>query len=246
MFWLRVLVVDDEPLARSGLSLRVRWIEGVEVVAECGSASEAIEAMAAYRPDAVFLDIEMPELDGFGMLDRIERDLLPAVVFVTAHRDRALDAFRSGAVDYLVKPFDDKTLRESVERVRSLVASIRGSDAVREGSHKRLPIRDRGRTLYVDPFDIRWVEASGDRVYVHVGAKAYRIRATMRRIEAQLPGKHFVRVHRSAIVAISQIGRLEPYSRGEHVVVLNDGTKIPLSRRHRAHVERALGAGVPG
>jgi two-component system LytT family response regulator len=254
-FPLRALVVDDEPLARQGLALRLGWLPDITVVGAYPTAREAVDALDGHSVDVVFLDIEMPEADGFALLEQLDRDLLPAVVFVTAHDEYAVRAFRVGAFDYLLKPFDDQTLRATVERVRTFVSLVRGSDrqassapaeAV-EGRDEspvppagRLVIRENGRVVFVDPGDIDWVEAAGDYVHIHTRSVAHTLRATMRDMESRLDPTRFVRVHRCALVAASRIRELQPYSRGEHLVVLTDGTKLPLSRRHRQRVELTI------
>ena len=203
----------------------------------------------------------MPGVDGFGLIERMHRAFLPAVIFVTAHDEHAIRAFRVGAFDYLLKPFDDATLRSSVERVRTFVRLARGGKLVAAAgeptveaespgervesrtarSREPLVIRTDGRVIVLHGADIDWVEAVGDRVRLHTARETYLLRATMRAIEGRLDPARFVRIHRGAIVALPLIRELQPYSRGEHVVVLADGTKLPLSRRHRPRLLRALG-----
>lgn len=256
---LRAIVIDDEPLAREGLELRLGWLPDVAVIATCGTAAEALAAFRDLNPDVAFIDVQMPELDGFAVLDRVERDLLPAVIFVTAHAEHALRAFRVGAFDYLLKPFDDATLRATVERARTFVAVVRGTgetggsgaggvagdgdgdgQSARVVSLERITVRHQGRVAFIDPAAIDWVEAAGDNVRIHVARDAHLFRSTMRAMEERLDPSRFVRVHRGAIVALHLIRELQPYSRGEHLVVLADGTKLPLSRRFRRRVEEAL------
>jgi len=250
---LRVAIVDDEPLAREGLRLRLQRRPDVEIVAECGDAEEAVRVLERTECDVIFLDVRMPELDGFGVLARLERGPLPAVILVTAHAEHALRAFRVGALDYLVKPYDDETLRESVERARAHVAMVRESKgrtpdageppAEGEPPLARLTVKRDGRVLFVDTARIDWVESVGDHVRVHAGGESHLVRSTMQSLERRLDPARFVRVHRTAIVAMPSIRELRPYSRGEYVVVLGDGTRLPLSRRYRAAVVGALEKG---
>ena len=257
---LQVIVVDDEPLAREGLILRLSWIKGIQVVAECGSADEAVDAIAKLDADVVFMDILLPGMDGFGVIERIDRGHLPVIIFVTAFDEYALRAFRIGAFDYLMKPYDDETLRGSVERARTFVALVRGGpssppdepdDDTSIGAGKgtppqvgtpaeRLELRDRGRLIYVDPQEVGWVEAAGDHVRLHARDRVFTVRSTMGAMAARFDRARFIRIHRGALVDPALIRELQPYSRGEHLVVLHDGTKLPLSRRARAAVVQAL------
>jgi two-component system, LytTR family, response regulator len=230
---LKVAIVDDEPLAREPLRIRLGWMAGVDVVAEAAAIEQLTEALVATL-DVIFLDIQMPDADGFAVLRALERGMLPAIVFVTAHDRYALNAFRVGPFDYLLKPFDDDALRATVERARVFVSLVRGD------AGQRLRVRAQDRTVFLDLDDIDWVEALGDYVRVHTGSDSYTMRGTMRAVEAQLDAPKFLRVHRGAIVAARMIRELQPYSRGEHLVVLKNGVKLPLSRRYRARVESAL------
>lgn len=238
---LRVVIVDDEPMAREGLRARLAPLRDVSVIATCGSAREAIEVLASDTPDVVFMDIRMPEIDGFGVLARLDRGPLPAVVFVTADADQALKAFRAGALDYLVKPYDDETLFESVTRAREYVRMARSaSAAARPAALTKITVKAGGRIVFLSIDQVDWFEAAGDFVRVHAGPHAYDYHSTMRELEAALDPARFVRVHRTALVASRAIAALEPYSSGEHLVVLRDGTKLPMSRRVKSRVMAAI------
>ncbi len=247
---LRAIIVDDEPLAREGLRLRLGWIPDVEIIAECGTSRSAIDAIRRHAPDVIFLDIQMPVQDGFALLEGIERDTLPAVVFVTAFAEHAVQAFRVGALDYLVKPFDDETLRASTERVRAYVAVVRererrAATAVSAADDARSPlvrlaVRDGDCTVFVATGDIDWLESAGDYVRVHAQGKAYAVRATMEAMQRRLDPARFIRLHRGIIAAIDAIRELQPYSRGEFVARLIDGATVPLSRRQHKRVRAAL------
>jgi two-component system, LytTR family, response regulator len=241
---LNVIVVDDEPLAREGLGLRLGWLPGVTVVAQCATAAEGLDALARSDVDVAFVDVQMPGVDGFGLVERLERTLLPAIVFVTAHQDHAMRAFRVGAFDYLLKPFDDRTLSASVERVRTFVALVRDQEGPRivteRPTREPIIVRAAGKLVLLYDEDIDWVEAVGDHVRIHTRRQTYTHRTTMHAIEARLGASRFARVHRGAIVALPLIRELQPYSRGEYLVVLADGTKLPLSRRYRRSITEAL------
>jgi two-component system LytT family response regulator len=243
---LRVAIVDDEPLAREGLRVRLLEQGDVEVAAAYGEAAVAARELPALAPEVLFLDIQMPELDGFGVLERIERGPLPVVIFVTAFAEHALRAFRAGAIDYLVKPYDDDTLRAAIERARGYVSAVRGTRPVAaEPYPPRLIVRHERRVAVVEVAELDWVDADGDHVRLHAAGETTVVRSTLAAMAERLDPARFVRVHRTSIVAVDRIRALEPYSRGEHLVVLRDGTKLPLSRRYRARVVAAMG-GVPG
>lgn len=240
---LRVAIVDDEPLARQGLSVRLQAIGAIDVVSSHGDARAAALALKHDIPDVLFLDIQMPEIDGFQLLERIGRGALPAVVFVTAFSEHAVRAFRVGAMDYLVKPYDDETLRAAVTRVRDYVDSVRRAPAGEQAQgaeETRLFVKDGRGFVVLQPSEIEWVESAGDSIRVHAHGTIYSTRTTLSGFAARLDPARFIRVHRTTIVAIDQIRGLEPYSRGEHVVVLRDGTRLPLSRRARDQVLTAL------
>jgi two-component system, LytTR family, response regulator len=241
---LRVAIVDDEPLAREGLRVRLAAVGGVEVIAEYGDAEDAVQGLPVVRPDVLFLDVEMPERDGFGVLAALERGPLPVVVFVTAHAEHAVAAFRVGAADYLLKPYDDESLGESVRRARRLVDQARASGRTFYSPH--LLVKSDGRRLLVDLEHVDWIDADRDRVRIHRGDECIETRSTLTAMHARLDPARFARIHRTTIVALAAVQAIEPYSRGEYVVVLSSGRRLPLSRRYRDHLLEALQRASPG
>ena len=235
---MKALIVDDEPLARQVVRLLAGTDREVTVVGEC-SGTEAVEQIQRHRPDILFLDIQMPEVDGFEVLERVGADTVPAVVFITAHDDYALRAFEVHALDYLLKPFDDRrffaALSRAKERVRARVTT--------SAPVKRVLVRTRDKVLFVRSEEIDWVEAADYYVSIHTGGKAYLLRQTMAEFERQLDPAKFVRVHRSAIVNLDRVAELHPLFRGDCLLVLQDGTRLRMSRARREEFERRL-AGV--
>ena len=246
---IRVIVVDDEPLARRHLHALLSAEPDVAVIAECATGTEAVAAIRSQRPDLVFLDIQMPELDGVGVADTIGAAQMPLTVFVTAHDDRALDAFRVHALDYLLKPVDrtrfalalaraKDTLRGRVARdparLEAMLAALRprrdGVDPIPPG--ERLAVRIDGRTLLVRVREIDWISADDNNVVLHAAGRALRIRETLSSIAERLP-KDFVRVHRSAMVNGSRVAEVRPAVHGEYVIVLSDGVEVQTGRRFR-------------
>ncbi|HEX8905334.1 MAG TPA: LytTR family DNA-binding domain-containing protein [Longimicrobiaceae bacterium] len=254
---MRVVVADDEPLARRRvLRLLREHDDQVDVVAVCESGSQAVEAIRETRPDLVFLDVQMPELDGFEVLERLGGEL-PAVIFVTAHDRYALRAFEVHALDYLLKPFDVERFNQALERGRTQVER-RGAD----GSNRLLSLledlaRDRGggsgnghppqRGRYLDwvmvkvrgkveflrTLDIDWIEAEGNYVRLHAGKKGYLIREKIGTLEERLDPERFLRVHRSAIVQLDRVAELHPMAAGDGILILRDGSEVKLSRGYR-------------
>lgn len=247
---LSTLIVDDEELARRGLRTRLERIDGVEVAAECASGREAIEAIREAGPDLVLLDIQMPGLDGFDVIEEIGADKMPYVVFVTAYDEHALRAFEVHAVDYLLKPIDQERLRSAVDRCRSLIGhpdapdvtsrlsallqeiDPSAADPTPSSASERFVIKTGGRIRFVDADDVNWVEAAGDYVRLHTGDKVHLLRETMSTMEERL-SDDFLRIHRSTIVNVQRIKELRPYGNSEYIVVLADGTERKLSRTYR-------------
>ena len=251
---IRVLIIDDEPLARGKLRALLAKESDIEIVGEFGDGRSAIEAVIEQKPDLVFLDVQMPELDGFGVLAGIPPALRPAIVFVTAHNQFALKAFEVHALDYLLKPFDRARFRTTLQRARkllgtpddqkelqqhlsTLLASIKPAAA----GPARLSVKTGGRTLFVNTTEIDWVEAADNYVKLHLGARELLMRETMASVEKRLAGAGFVRISRSAIVHPRAVRELQPLFHGDQAVILKSGTQLTLSRTHRAALEQLLG-----
>jgi two-component system LytT family response regulator len=243
---LRTIVVDDEAPARTLLREYLEADAGIEIVAECANGFEAVKAITELRPDLVFLDVQMPKLDGFEVLDLVGAG--PAVVFVTAYDEYALRAFDVHAVDYLLKPFGPERLATALERVRgrlggreqapvrAVVAAARGRDVP---AH-RILVRD-GPMVHVIPVDaLDYVEAQDDYVCLHAGGRRHLKEQTMSEVEAVLDPARFVRIHRSVILNIERLARVEPYAKDSRVAILRDGTKLPVSRAGYARLNQLL------
>jgi two-component system LytT family response regulator len=236
---LRSLVVDDEPLARRRLRTLLRAEPQVAVVGEAEDGDAAVDAIRKLRPDLVFLDVQMPGLDGFGVLDQVGLDRVPAVIFVTAYDRYALQAFDAHAVDYLLKPFDRARLREAIARAVKLsdsdellqrVYSLLAMAAKRP--LRRVLVRSGGRIHFVSTSEIDWIEAAGHYVTLHAGRQAHLLRETMAALAARLDADRFVRVGRGTIVNLDAVRELQPASHGDLDVVLRNGTRLRASRRY--------------
>lgn len=242
---IRVAVVDDEPLARRRLRTMLAEHADIEVVAECEDAAQAVREMAETQPDLVFLDIQMPEMDGFGLLESIADSARPYVIFVTAHAHHAVRAFDADAVDYLLKPYDRNRLARSLERARAaraaveqgglqvelreLVNTLRGRPSYLE----RIAVSIGRRTVFVLTASIDWVQADGNYLRLNVGQKTHLIRSTLTGLEPRLDPTRFVRVHRSYMVQLDRVRELRALPSGEHRLLLIDGTEIPVSQQYR-------------
>ena len=247
---LRVMIADDEPLARARMRRLLGEESDVEIVAECGNGIAAAEAIRRHRPDVVFLDIEMPELDGFEVLREVGDATPPAVVFVTAYDRHAIRAFEAEALDYVLKPVSSARIRRALERVR---AAARTSDideklgTILQRLHAdretvdRFPVRTKGKITFVRVADISYIEAAGNYARLHVGKESHLIRETLADVEAKLTAQRFVRIHRSAIVNVERVRELRPWFGGDYVVVMADGKELTLSRTYRARAGEILG-----
>jgi len=224
----RVLIVDDEALARERIRTLLASERDVTIVGECSGGREAVAAIVQHRPDLVFLDIQMPDLDGFQVLEAVAMDWLPAVVFVTAYDEYAIQAFDVNAMDYILKPIEPARVQKALGR------------AVKRGPLDRFVIRAGGKVLFVKPGDIDWIEADGKLAQVHVGRETHAVRIPLKRLEERLEAHGFVRVHRSAIVNVDRIRELEPWFHGEYVVILKDGTKLTSSAAHSQALHRIV------
>lgn len=259
---IRTLIVDDEAVARRGLRTLLTEEEGYEVVGECGSGEEALEAIRERRPDVVLLDVRMPDLDGFEVLSRLGPDETPAVVFVTAYGDRALDAFRVDAVDYLLKPFDRAEFRRSMRRVRQRIRSGRvdelasrtrrllerleseggpGAGSSPASSYlDRIPVRLGSTIRFVPADSVDWIEVEGNYVQLHVGEDSHLYRSTLTELEERLDPGRFLRISRSYVVNLDRIDELVRLGRGRYRVVLSTGKSLESSRRYRKRIRELI------
>ncbi len=248
---LRAIIVDDEPLARERVKTLLREHSDVEVLAECANADEAVVAIHTSVPDLVFVDVQMPETSGLEMLRELDPTRLPLVVFITAHDEHAMEAFRANAVQYLLKPVDRGEFREAMLRVRQLAASRgRGTDGVRAllgGTAPRTPflkrvvVKSQERTVLLKMAVIDWFESCGNYVRIHAGNEQYLLRQTMATLESTLNPQEFVRIHRTAIVNLDAVKEIVAGSHGEHTVKLRNGASLTLSRTYRNRIEPLIG-----
>jgi len=253
---MRALIVDDEPLARRGIVLRLRKFKDIEVVGECGDGDSALEMILTLAPDLVFLDVQMPEIDGFAVLESVAAARTPLVIFVTAYDQYALRAFEVSAVDYLVKPFDRRRFEKAMQRAKSRLATERGVDLnqqtlalltelkARSNHIERLVIKAGGRAFFLKTDEIDWIEAEGKYVRLHAGKESYLLREAIGTIEGQLDPKKFPRIHRSTIINIDRVRELQPWFHNEYRVILQDGTELMLSRSCRKKLGELLGSAL--
>jgi len=234
----RALIVDDEALARERVRTLLEVSDGVTIVGECSGGREAVDAIIEKRPDLVFLDVQMPDLNGFEVLDAVATDWLPAVIFVTAYDEYALKAFDVHAIDYLLKPIEPERFHKALARVtkRDLLSFLD------ERPIDRLVIRTRSKVSFLKPSEIDWIEADGKHAVLHAGRETHVVRHTLTKLEQRLASHGFVRVHRSAIVNVDRIKELEPWFHGEYVVILKDGTKLTSSAAHSQALHRIVDA----
>ena len=235
---MRVLVVDDEPMARTRLLRMLGGEHGVAIVGECGTGEEAAAALVSLKPDVVFLDIQMPGMDGFGTLHRASASWRPHVVFVTAFAEHAVDAFEHGAVDYLLKPYSRERLRVSLDRARSALHGARPE--TRAGYPERLPVPVGNRLRMVPVESIDCIVAQLNYVELHVGSERLILRETMAAMEAQLDPDQFVRIHRSRIVRIAAVTEIETLDSGQYVVRLVSGARLCSGPSYRDRVRQAF------
>ena len=265
---IRTIIVDDEPLARRGLELRLKDASDIEIVRQCANGREALAAIAELQPDLMFLDIQMPGLSGFDVLAQVPQEGMPMVVFVTAFDRFAIDAFEAHALDYLLKPVDDSRLARALERVRAqwqqrqalaqreqlmaMLGDLNGQGQIEPESlaslsvqparryATMLPIRVGRETLRLDVATIDWIDAAGDYMCVHAAGQTHVLRATMRELEEMLDPQVFQRVHRSTIVNLARVRSLRPHLNGECFLKLQSGQEVKLSRSFRDKVELLL------
>lgn len=262
---IRALIVDDEELARRGLELRLEQFDDIEICGQSRNGREALIDFREHSPDVMFLDVQMPGMDGFDVLQQLAGSEMPVVIFVTAYDEFALKAFDANALDYLLKPINDERLAEAIERTRQalgekfadeqrdkllkLVCELTGREltlesALDEGAAdakafpKRLAIRDGAETACVDVDQIDWVDAAGDYMCVHAAGNTYVLRGTMKHLEEVLNPEMFVRIHRSAIVNRHRVTSMRPHRNGEYFLQLGSDIELKLSRKYKASLER--------
>jgi two-component system LytT family response regulator len=235
---LRVLIVDDEPMARARLRRMLDAEHGVQILGECSTGEDAARALESMKPDVVFLDIQMPGMDGFGTLHRASGTWRPHVVFVTAFAEHAVDAFEHGAVDYLLKPYSRERLRLSLERARA--ACDRIAPASHESYPERLPVPVANRLRMIPVLSIDCVVAQLNYVVLHVGDQRLSLRETMSAMESQLDPRHFARIHRSRIVRIAAVTEIETLESGKYLFRLVSGTRLGSGRAYRERVRQAF------
>lgn len=256
---IRTLIVDDEPLARDKIKTMLTGDSEIEVVAECADGLSAVVAIQKHMPDLVFLDVQMPELDGFGVLAQIASSKMPDIIFVTAYDKYALRAFEVHALDYLLKPFDRGRFEHALARAKAqilqektgdinarllaLMQDLRANSAPvpRTEYIDRLVVKSAGRIFFLKTDEVDWIEAAGNYVRLNSGKDGHLIRETMSALEAKLDPSHFLRIHRSIIVNIDKIKQFQPWFNGEYVFELSNGQKLTSSRGYRDNVAKLLG-----
>ncbi len=247
----RVLIVDDEPISRRRLRRLLALEPECDLVGECENGREAVQALERHTVDIVFLDVQMPEMDGFGVVQAISRSH-PLIIFTSAYDEYALKAFEVHAFDYLLKPFDRRRFRESLHRARrhleqakppmadDRILTLFESLAGARHAPDRIAVRNNGRVIFLKLSEIDWIEAADNYVCLHTGRETHILRETMSELEARLDPARFIRVHRSAIVNLDCIKELQPWFRGDYKVMLNDGTELTLTKTHREKLESRL------
>jgi len=246
---IRALIVDDEPLARERIRILLRDEPEVEIAGECANGAEAVGQIGKQNPDLLFLDVQMPEMDGFEVLQNVPADKLPAVIFTTAFDQHAVRAFDTHALDYLLKPFKPARFKKAVQRARDHIASKEAGTAARgllemlaeraaTTQFTRLAIKTDEKVLFIAVNDIDSIESAGNYVVVHIGKEEHVLRDTLTNLETKLPLGKFLRVSRSAIVNLERVKELQPMFRGESVVILKNGRAIPTTRSLREIQEK--------
>lgn len=253
---IRTLIVDDEPLARERIRTLLAAEPDVRIIGECADGKSAVTAIRGKSPELLFLDVQMPEMDGFAVLEALRDEPAPVVIFVTAYDRYALRAFDVHAIDYLLKPFDRERFHRALHRAREAIQGDGGEQLSRrllallqdvraEPRYlQRLVIKSGGRVFFLRVEEIDWIEAAGNYLRLHVGRSEHLLRDTMNRIESQLDPEQFLRIHRSTIVNLERVKELQPSFHGDYLVLLHDGRRLTLSRNYRARLQELLGKAV--
>jgi two-component system LytT family response regulator len=253
---IRTLVVDDEPLARERLTNLLSGEPDIEVVGQCRDGEEAVTAIVDHTPDLVFLDVQMPAMNGFEVIEAVGSERMPLVIFVTAYDQHALRAFQVRALDYVLKPFDRERFQEALQRARTHIQRDETGDLGRrllalvkdlrrdQPKTDRLVVKSGGRLFFLRTDEIDWIEAAGNYVRLHVGPASHLLRETMNAIEGRLDPEKFFRIHRSRIVNMERIQEMQPWLNGEYAVLLRTGTRLTLSRGYREKLQERLARSV--
>jgi two-component system, LytTR family, response regulator len=252
---MRAIIADDERLAREKLRILLASEPNIKLVAECHDGQQALSAIRTYRADLLLLDIQMPGMDGFQVLNELSPEEMPVVIFTSAYDQYAIRAFEAHALDYLLKPFDQERLHHAIERARlelnksrdreithrilDLLSQVK-SEMPTPSSEGRLVIRAKGRVVFLNLSEIDWIEASANYVRLNAGKESHLFRETIGRVSERLNPSHFVRVHRSTIVNVRKIKELIPVNSGEYIVVLKNGKELSCSRSYRAALESMI------
>jgi len=252
---IKALIVDDEVLARNRIREILKKDPEIQLVGECANGQEAVDAILGQAPHLLFLDVQMPEMDGFALLAALPPERLPTVIFVTAFDQYALRAFEVYALDYILKPFDAERFNRTLQHAKFQIRQVRGSvlnqgllDLLTELKEKpraklpdRLVIKTAGRVSFLKIAEIDWIESEGNYVRLHVGKETHLLRETLNQMEERLDSDQFLRIHRSTIVSLDRIKELQPWFHGEYRVLLQDGTQLLLSRKYREKLRDLLG-----
>jgi two-component system LytT family response regulator len=249
---IRALIVDDEPLARRRIKSLLAQDSSVEVIGECSDGYKAVTSISELTPDLVFLDVQMPAMDGFDVIKTIGPERMPTVIFVTAYDRYALKAFEVNALDYLLKPFDRKRFQKALDRAKAMIRGLRegkvnnqllsllGGLRREQETPDRFVIKSRGRVVFLRVEEIDWMRAVGNYVRLQVGRDSHLMRETMTGMEAKLNPDRFMRIHRSTIVNLDRVKEAQPWAKGEYVVIMRDGTRLIMSRRYRERLNERL------
>ncbi|MGQ0760751.1 MAG: LytR/AlgR family response regulator transcription factor [Acidobacteriota bacterium] len=252
MHKIRTIIADDEPLARRGIRAQLKHEKDFEVISECRNGHEAVKTIEIESPDLVFLDVQMPELDGFGVVEAIGAARMPAVIFVTAYDRYALRAFEVHALDYLLKPFDDERFAGALQRARRHIERKDIDDLgrrlqgllddlqPRQKFVDRLVIKSAGRIFFLSVAEVDWIEAADNYVRLHASSGSHLLRETMNNLEKKLDPNQFLRIHRSRIVNIQRVKELRPLFRGEYDIMLKDGTRLETGRGYRDRIQKLM------
>ena len=250
---IKTLIVDDEPLARKRIRALLETDKQISICGECSNGAEAVAAVSESSPDLLFLDVQMPELDGFGVLQAIEREAIPAIIFVTAYDRYAVDAFTARALDFLLKPFNRSRFEQALHRAKELVLNREAKDLAtaklldlvaelgkQRESLDRLVVKTNGKHIFLKSAEVQWIEAEGDYARLHLGKRSYLVREKMHWLEAKLGSQRFVRIHRSTIVNLDSIKEAHSGIGGDYILRLNDDTDLTVSRTYRSAIQKYL------